>query len=510
MKAFLMYRDRDFDPEAALPHNSEALSQDLELSTLFNAMALGDKFLYDIASKTILQSLKDSGDIEYRQCILRDVIVNPSIVRQLYDLTIETHEREKKIGTWVYNRWPSSILGKAVESLQMYVAMLKQLRGIGTYNSNRFSSEGFRRLFAMLDKELSDDYFWAIEDHLRLLKLRKGVLVSAELGKGNKGANYTLRKSKDETRSWITRWLAPKPAAYTLYLHPRDESGANALGELRERGINSVANALAQSNDHILSFFGMLRIELAFYVGCLNLNEQLLKKGEPIAFPIPAGPGERKLAFDGLYDVCLTLKIDRRVIGNELNADGKEFVIITGANQGGKTTFLRSIGLSQLMMQCGMFVGAKSFSANACSGIFTHYKREEDATMKSGKLDEELGRLSEIVDHIGSESVLLFNESFAATNEREGSEIAREVTSALLEKGVKIFFVTHLYDFAHSAHEKNPGTSIFLRAEREFDGARTFRLIEGKPLQTGYGEDLYNAVFGAQLAADGARSSVLA
>ena len=88
----------------------------------------------------------------------------------------------------------------------------------------------------MLDKELSDDYFWAIEDHLRLLKLRKGVLVSAELGKGNKGANYTLRKSKDETRSWITRWLALKPAAYTLYLQPRDESGANALGELRERG----------------------------------------------------------------------------------------------------------------------------------------------------------------------------------------------------------------------------------------------------------------------------------
>ena len=49
MKAFLMYRDRDFDPEAALPHNSDALSQDLELSTLFNAMALGDKFLYDVS-----------------------------------------------------------------------------------------------------------------------------------------------------------------------------------------------------------------------------------------------------------------------------------------------------------------------------------------------------------------------------------------------------------------------------------------------------------------------------
>ncbi len=63
---------------------------------------------------------------------------------------------------------------------------------------------------------------------------------------------------------------------------------------------------------------------------------------------------------------------------------------VTGANQGGKSTFLRSIGLSQLMMQCGMFVPAKYLCSNICESIFTHYKREEDTTMSSGKLDEEL------------------------------------------------------------------------------------------------------------------------
>lgn len=64
--------------------------------------------------------------------------------------------------------------------------------------------------------------------------------------------------------------------------------------------------------------------------------------------------------------------------------------------------------------------------------------------MESGKLDEELSRMSGIVDHISSDSMVLFNESFAATNEREGSEIARQIVSALLEKRIKIFFVTHL------------------------------------------------------------------
>ncbi|EGD50050.1 DNA mismatch repair protein MutS domain protein [Thermoanaerobacter ethanolicus JW 200] len=63
--------------------------------------------------------------------------------------------------------------------------------------------------------------------------------------------------------------------------------------------------------------------------------------------------------------------------------------------------------------------------------------------MKSGKLDEELSRMSDIVDNIKPNSMVLFNESFAATNEREGSEIARQIITALIEKRIKVFFVTH-------------------------------------------------------------------
>ena len=132
----------------------------------------------------------------------------------------------------------------------------------------------------------------------------------------------------------------------------------------------------------------------------------------------------------------------------------KDLVIITGANQGGKSTFLRSIGQAQLMMQAGMFVPAESFSSEVCDGIFTHYRREEDTTMKSGKLDEELSRMSDIADNITQNSMLLFNESFASTYEREGSEIARQITIALVEKGVKVFFVTHLYEFAHGLYRQ--------------------------------------------------------
>jgi DNA mismatch repair ATPase MutS len=497
MKAFLMFRDHDFDLKGKLPSNEQALTQDLELNTVFNSMALGDEFLFEVARRAVLSGLEnDLSTILYRQDILRDCLKNPSIVRDIYNVAVEAIGSEKKVYFGYYfSKYPSSILSRSIEVLQIFVVMLKKLKNIADRHAGKFESEGFTTLFAMLKKELSDEYFAIVENHLRKLKLRDGVLISAELGEGNKGANYILRKSREERQSWIERIFAKKPPVYIFKLHPRDENGARALSELRDRGINLVANALAQSTDHILSFFSMLRIELAFYVGCLNLHVQLTEMGEPVSFPVPVAKRERKHSLEGLYDVCLVLTMKQKIVGNDMNADSNNLVIITGANQGGKSTFLRSLGLSQLMMQCGMFAPAESFSSNICDCLFTHYKREEDVTMKSGKLDEELSRMSDIVDKITPDSMILFNESFAATNEREGSEIARQIVSALLEKRLKVFFVTHLYEFAHGFVDKKRENAFFLRAERQADGGRTFKLVEGEPLQTSYGEDLYNMIF---------------
>ncbi|MEK7993153.1 MAG: DNA mismatch repair protein MutS, partial [Planctomycetota bacterium] len=358
-------------------------------------------------------------------------------------------------------------------------------------------SQGLQRLFATLKRELDDEYLTRVEAHLKELRFRNGVLISADLGTGDGGINYILRKPKRGGRSLIDLITGNRLSVNTLHIDPHDEGGGRVLSEMEDRALNLVANALAQSAGHIQSFFSVLRTELAFYVGCLNLHDKLVEIGQQVCFPVPVASGEREHSFAGLYDVCLALTMGRDVVGNDLCADGKELVIITGANQGGKSTFLRSIGLAQLMMQSGMFVPAGSFCAEVCSGLFTHFKREEDATMESGKLDEEFSRMSDIADHIMSNGMVLFNESFAATNEREGSEIASQIVRALVERHIKVFFVTHLYEFAHGLYKQDLGNAIFLRAERKADGTRTFRIIGGKPQQTGYGEDLYNRIFDA-------------
>lgn len=487
-------RDTDQDPH--VPPQILALTQDLELETLLRAMACDDDLVLEVARKALLTSTRnDIQTVLYRQGALKDCVENPALIRELYDLMGAVGEATRKHWWSLSSAYPSSVLHSSADLMQFSLGMLRKLRSIADERAGQFKSEAFSTLFAMLRKELSDEYLAAVQNHLTELSFRKGILLNAELGEWNESRNLMLCRVPDKQQNWLEQILRKGPRGYTFRLHPRDEAGARILSNMDHRGIRRVAVALAQAADHVLGFFKALRTELAFYVGCLNLHSRFAAKGEPICFPTPGPAGERNHCFRGLYDVCLSLQMERRVMGNTVDADGRNLLIITGANQGGKSTFLRSIGLAQLMMQSGMFVGAESFRAELCPAVFTHYKREEDPSMTSGKFDEEIARMSAIVDQITPNSLMLFNESFAATNEREGSEIAKQIVCALLESRVKVFYVTHLYTFASSFMNRSGQDTLFLRAERKADGARTFKLVEGEPLETSYGEDLYRRIF---------------
>ncbi len=498
MKALLMYPDRDFDPDRELPPQEPELAADLELEKLLTTMAGGDKFLYDMARQGIYSGLTGPAEITYRQHILADCVAHPGVTRDLYDLAVAGVAAERQVFGFFFRESPDTILHRSLQLMALYVEHLHKLAGFARDHAAGFRSEGFTRFFAMLASELSDDYFAEMEAHLAELQFRRGTLISARLGRGGKGAGYVLRRHQPG-RGWRDRLLSRNRDSYTFTVAERDEAGHRKLSDLTSRGVSDTANALAQSCDHIKSFFQLLRAELGFYTGCLNLRDQLVARGQPVCYPAPAALGSDRLGARGLYDASLALTLSGgEVTGNDVAADGRQLIMITGANQGGKSTFLRSVGQAQLMMQAGMFVAAESFGGSVCSGIFTHFKREEDASMEKGKLDEELDRMSVIAGRITPGGLLLCNESFASTNEREGSEIARQIIGALTEAGIRVVYVTHLYDLAESCYARYAGKALFLRAERRPDGQRTFRLPEGEPLPTSYGEDLYRQVFGPE------------
>lgn len=127
------------------------LVQDLGLEVLFQAMARGDVYLLAIAWDVLLAILEDLETILYRQDILRDFLKNASLLREMYDISVQAIEAKRKASFGgIFSRYPSSVLAGAVRVLQSLVDMLEKLRRIADTYACRVTSEGLRRFFGML------------------------------------------------------------------------------------------------------------------------------------------------------------------------------------------------------------------------------------------------------------------------------------------------------------------------------------------------------------------------
>ncbi len=494
MKVCLMARETDPDGLAHPPEHAADLVVDLRLDTVLDAMSGGDPFLRDVAHDAVLASLVDRETIAYRQDILRDALAMPELVRALYDTAVAALGAERSVYLSSFAT-PVSVLRRSVAVMRLLTEQLHRVRQLSEESVDRVCSAGLTRLLRMLIDQLDAGFFAQAEEHLKRLQMPGGVLMSARFGPGLKGQEHVLRRPLVERSGWRTLLPGGPSRGLSFTIPDQDEAGARALGELRDRGVNEVANALAQSVEHVVGFFRSLRAELGFAIGCMNLVDRLSELQLPYCFPEllddPAAWSCR-----GLYDPCLALETARPVTGSSVEADGRRLVMVTGANQGGKSTFLRSVGVAALMMHSGLPVAAHRLAAGVATGVFTHFPREEDRSMTRGKLDEELDRMSRIVSRITPGGLLLGNESLASTNEREGSQIAEAIVRALVDSGVRVFFVTHLYELSHGLAARGREDTLFLRAEHLSDGTRTFRMVEGTPLPTSHGTEVYGRVFG--------------
>jgi len=357
------------------------------------------------------------------------------------------------------------------------------------------ASDAWRGLAAAVRDELDDGFFEAARHTLMELRRGRGALMSAGLGEANAAEGYVLRRGPTRRPGWLAWMLRRGPG--TFHVAPLDDGGSRVLADTRSAATAPAAELLAHAAEGVRTIFAGLRTEMAFYVGCLNLRDRLSARGVPVSVPTVHPSGSSELRFSGLVDPSLALRSSDPIVGNDMGLDGKSLIVITGANQGGKTVFLRSLGLAQVMAQAGAFVAAQAYEGEACRGLHTHFSREEDGALTSGKLDEELARLSAIVDALEQHATVLLNESFAATNEREGSEVARQVVEGLVQRGVRVAFVTHLMAFAVQASRRGGRDVAFLRAGLRPDGTRSFRMVEGEPEGTGHAEDLYRDILAA-------------
>lgn len=510
MKVWLLFKDCESGLNNGNLYRNEVI-QDLNLDIIFKSMSNNDKYIYRVARSVMLDSLTDKNTVLYRQDIIADANKNYEIFNEIYQIATHTiAETENYIdftNKTISTKVPDArnILN-SINLLAILVNGLEQLKDYLNTVQGKFTSEGMRAFYQRLSEEYNYEFAEKIKSSLNemnFLTVGGQITFSATVGQALRMSDIIvndLSKEIFKRKNKIFRWIKTfinlfyKIFKRNVIILGDSEVALNAR-DLESAGLLHILQMYKDFIREHKTFFESLKFQMAFYVGCSNLQEKFINLHIPICNPVIDKEGNN-FEFSGLYDMSMALYNRACPVTNDMNASDKLLLIISGANQGGKSTYLRSIGIAQLLMQSGLFVPANYYCNVLCDGIFTHFTRREDRNMNSGKLDEELGRMNRIISNIKPSSMLLLNESFASTTEREGSKIAFDVVNALYEAGVRILTVTHLFEFTKMMYEKNLEKVMFLSAERLIDGTRTYHILESEPERTSYGLDLYEEIVG--------------
>lgn len=537
MQVRLLYPDREWKYTGAY-YDQESVIKDLGLSILFQVSSRSqepkkgtvqradeaDRHLGGMLKQVMMVPLKTKEEIIYRQEILRDCMENMEFMESLYEIAKDMTFRWEALGKQQLDK-PGSREKKAnllsrIEILHLFVNTLTGIKALcRRYDTLR--SSGLTAFCRRLEEEfgeeqeerirgiLSDIIFYCDGQQEYSLKgsdSRKEsisrMVLDCSVEEGMK-----LGRIRLEEVSTITRKLRKRRGEMTFrekvmtafaqepMLILKNVDLLEDLKQLNEQITAYIMDSFRPLMEDLKSFFEELYDQTAFYQACCNLFTRCRHSHIHLCFP-EAG-GREQLHFQGLMEFCMAVYRGQKPVGNDCDGDGKKLLVVTGANQGGKSTFLRSIGIAQVMMQCGMPVCAEAYTSGIFPHLFTHFTRREDSAMNSGRLDEELGRIDGIIRHLGEGSMVLLNESFATTTEEEGSEIADDVIRAMVEAGVKVLTVTHLLAFARKMYERHLPETAFLTAQRKEDGTRTYKMIAGAPELTSFGLDLYEELIGS-------------
>ncbi len=209
------------------------------------------------------------------------------------------------------------------------------------------------------------------------------------------------------------------------------------------------------------------------------------------------GTSDLTMRARGLYNLKLAALSDETmdtIVTNDLDFDQEHLVyILTGANRGGKTTITQAIGQMFLLAQGGIYVPADTFAFSPADMVYTHFPADEDKTMDLGRLGEECSRFREIYAGATEDTLLLLNETFSTTSFEEGYYIARDAVKAILHKGCRTIYNTHMHKLAFDIEELNESaalgkaSSLVVLSE---EGKRSYKVAVCPPGGRSYAEDI--------------------
>jgi DNA mismatch repair protein MutS len=499
---------------------------DLNIGALADAMAQDRRYAPFIRD-TLSTLLTDPAIISWRQQVLQDFLDNPDLAQTL----------QRVLPNFANLRYGSAQLGSRkrtllietsdrLAELELYIELVETLHG--TLKNAKLNSEALTTLRDVLQVLIATPNFEQLKADLpelrRLLQAVRSLTIGINLDTELRPEGAILLGVNDqlygEPLSLLDRLLGTRTELYDdSGIAPLHQFAANR--ELRvldpffqdvDKLMTSVAQPIARALTKYVRVSSRsliaLESEFAFFAAAATLISKLKSRGIPFCQPELAAADARLTEINGLVNIMLALKGDTLVKNDAAFNDIGRVAILTGPNSGGKTTYLRAVGLAHVLCQTGLLVPAAHAVISPVDDILTHFPALET---QQGRLAEEAQRIREMFTRVTSHSLILLNETFSSTAAGEALYLAHDVLSACCAIGTRTIFATHLTTLASEMDSieqtaEETGTcrsrpfSLIANIQQTASGETvpTYRITRGQPLGRSYAQEIAQR-YGIQL-----------
>jgi DNA mismatch repair protein MutS len=428
---------------------------DLNLDQVLKSMTAGRE-QYDL-EPLFCTPLHAVSSIRYRHEVLRDLekreVLEPvgrfaeamRRMRQHLEQAQKLHYRLQK-QAWF------------LDAVDIYCTAVRTLAGelaAGEATSRGF--DGFRRYLA---EYVGSERFTSLDEQTRALK---DALARVRYAVRIHGPRVTVSRYEDEpdygaeVEETFARFQQGAVKSYLVKLREyaeMDHVEAQIVGlaaKLYPDEFATLDGYCARYRDYLDPLIGRFDREVQFYLAYLELTGRYRPAGLPFCYP-DVSARSKETAAEGTFDIALAGKLvpgGGTVVTNDFRLTGPErMLVVSGPNNGGKTTFARTFGQLHYLASLGLPVPGRSARLFLPDRIYTHFEKEEDIETLRSKFEDELVRVHEILRQATADSVIVMNESFNSTTLDDALFVGTEVMRRILGLGCLGVYVTFVDEIA--------------------------------------------------------------
>lgn len=469
---------------------------DLNLDQVVNRI---QKYSPNYPVKEYFYTFPDKGDMKYRQEIYGD-IKRASLYDGFVRFSEDMRRSADKELSPTFSGEPLQGACWQLESVYFYCKAIVELRqeledGI---SKQEFISAGLKELWGFLDELCKEpDFAQMQKEAYRVWEMLTGTGFTLEIN-GNKlrispvtreGAYEDLLTECFQEYGVVEKGSMHSPFAGDLFLTRLERRLLETFfGKypMLEEEITAFAKKYGQyKNSQVLQ----LEKEVQFYLSFYAFQKDWENQGAVFSTPMFA----KENVVEGLevYDLalaCVNYPAEKEVVSNDFfYAADEQFFIVNGPNQGGKTTFARSLGQLVYLFKMGLDVNAKQAKLPYFDRLVTHFSVEESMESGQGKLMEELRRLAPIMNKGCEKSFVIINELFTTAAHYDGCIMGAKVLNFFMRRDCHGVYVTHLRALGE-------GTKGVVHMSAMLDGSeehrRTFKILRSEAENYGYAGDI--------------------